>query len=97
MGLAISLVRETISSLKALYAEICESNTAFSAVLSRISSSPSVPVANPTRSFWLKDPLFPELADRKSENLPGSVEVVIIGSGISGTAVAWGLLSGGGI
>ena len=99
MGHTISLIREKISGLKALYVGISGSNVAFSAVLNRISSSPGLPTSNPTTSFWFRNPPFPELVDRKSEKVPGTgygdvLDVAIIGSGITGAAVAWGLLQG---
>ena len=57
---------------------------------------PTLPRANPTISYW-QDPPDAEIADWKSVTaLPGEEEVVdtvIVGSGISGACVAWGLLS----
>lgn len=48
------------------------------------------PVPNSTVSFWLTEP--DRLADyRSTEELPATSDVVIIGSGISGTSVAYHL------
>lgn len=54
----------------------------------------SLPRANPTLSYWQDPP--DEIADlRSTEVLPESADVVIIGSGITGAAVAWNLLQKG--
>ncbi|KAK4151523.1 FAD dependent oxidoreductase [Chaetomidium leptoderma] len=51
----------------------------------------SPPCANPTTSYWQDPP--DALADhRTTPDLPSSADTVIIGSGITGAAVAWGLL-----
>jgi len=50
------------------------------------------PRANPTTPFWQDPP--DEIADlRSTQGLPESVDVAVIGSGITGAAVAWNLLS----
>lgn len=49
------------------------------------------PVRNPIRSFWLAESL-PLDNYRSTPNLPTSVDIVIIGSGFSGTATAHHLL-----
>lgn len=51
----------------------------------------SLPRDNPTQSYW-QDPPDAIASLRSTEALPESVDVVIIGSGITGAAVAWGLL-----
>ncbi|CAM1500474.1 Fc.00g096360.m01.CDS01 [Cosmosporella sp. VM-42] len=51
---------------------------------------PGVPVANSTSPFWLSQPH--PLADHRSPWPTGAVDVVIIGSGISGTNLARTLL-----
>jgi len=54
----------------------------------------TLPRDNPTAAFW-QDPPDASVADvRSTPNLPESADVVIIGSGITGAAVAWHLLSG---
>ncbi|KAK7998449.1 ADP-ribosylation factor GTPase-activating protein GCS1 [Apiospora arundinis] len=52
---------------------------------------PGYPVKNPSISFW-QLPAHPDVADHQSEKLPESADVVIIGSGVAGTSVAWHLL-----
>ncbi|KAI0438356.1 FAD dependent oxidoreductase [Xylaria telfairii] len=54
----------------------------------------SLPRDNPTKSYWQLD--VDEIADlRSTEPLPSEADTVIIGSGITGTAVAFNLLSNG--
>ncbi|EPE07661.1 fad dependent oxidoreductase [Ophiostoma piceae UAMH 11346] len=60
----------------------------FSAADARFNEDPGLPRAAPTRPFWLDEPPFPELADIQSEILPEQADVIIIGSGISGVAIA---------
>lgn len=51
----------------------------------------SLPRDNPTQSYW-QDP-SDEIANiRTTVNLPESADVVIIGSGMTGAAIAWNLL-----
>ena len=56
-----------------------------------LSTTPGQPVSNPTSSFWLSDP--PPVFTHQSPTFPTAVDVVIIGSGITGTAAARTLLS----
>lgn len=54
----------------------------------------SLPRDNPTQSYWQDPP--DDIADlRTTPHLPGSADVVIVGSGITGAAVAWNLLQDG--
>ncbi|TVY28171.1 putative oxidoreductase [Lachnellula hyalina] len=57
----------------------------------RASIPVSLPVPNPTTSYW-QDPPSAIASHQSSELLPVDADVVIIGSGITGAAVAWGLL-----
>ncbi|KXX75395.1 D-amino acid dehydrogenase [Madurella mycetomatis] len=51
----------------------------------------SLPHENPTQSYWQDPP--DAIADlHTTSHLPSSADTVIIGSGITGAAVAWGLL-----
>lgn len=54
----------------------------------------SLPLDHPTLSYW-QDPPDDIASLRSTETLPSSAEVVIIGSGITGAAVAWNLLRRG--
>ena len=55
----------------------------------------SLPHPNPTTSYW-QDPPDPVVADYGSASvLPEEVvDTVIVGSGITGAGVAWGLMGG---
>jgi hypothetical protein len=57
----------------------------------------SLPYPNPTISYW-QDPPDAEIAEYQSaETLPDEVvETVVVGSGITGAGVAWGLLGSDG-
>ncbi|KLU91541.1 hypothetical protein MAPG_10059 [Magnaporthiopsis poae ATCC 64411] len=79
------LVKSLVTVLKTLEAD-------FSAVAKRAKAPPPLPHAAPTQPFWLLDPPHPELVDIQSQELPHEAEVVIIGSGITGAAVARSLL-----
>ncbi|KAF7122045.1 hypothetical protein CNMCM5793_009600 [Aspergillus hiratsukae] len=59
--------------------------------LDRAFSDPGLPAAHPTSSFWLRSP-HPEIAQAQSTELPSEAEVVIIGSGVTGTSIARTLL-----
>jgi hypothetical protein len=52
----------------------------------------TLPRPNPTSSYW-QEPPDPVVADyHASEKLPETADTVIIGSGITGSLVAWNLL-----
>ncbi|RYO75566.1 hypothetical protein DL766_003590 [Monosporascus sp. MC13-8B] len=70
-----------------------EANKSLEELLKRASAAPGLPVPNPTPSYWLADPPYPELVDIRSPQLPAEADVVIIGSGITGAAVARSVLS----
>ncbi|KAI0382212.1 FAD dependent oxidoreductase [Hypomontagnella monticulosa] len=54
----------------------------------------TLPRDNPTQSYWHFEPN--EISDlRSTDSLPATAEVVIIGSGITGAAMAFNLLQGG--
>lgn len=55
----------------------------------------SLPVDNPTKSFWLNTPDANPLADAGSTGeLTEDADVCIIGSGITGVSAAWHLSNG---
>lgn len=82
---AIKICITTASLLKAL-------STEFGQALKRASQSPGLPNPNPTQTYWLNDPPYPELANASSSSLPQTADVAIIGSGIAGASVARSLL-----
>jgi hypothetical protein len=61
---------------------------------SRVSIPVTLPRSIPTLSYW-QDPPDAEIADYLHAGIvPTAVNTVIIGSGITGTSAAWGLLGG---
>lgn len=52
----------------------------------------SLPHPSPTPSYW-QDPPSPLANHRTTPSLPGTVDTIIIGSGISGASIAHGLLT----
>lgn len=54
-------------------------------------TDPGFPTLNPSISYWQLPP-NEHVANHQSPQLPTEADVVIIGSGISGTSVAWHLL-----
>ncbi|KAL2684629.1 hypothetical protein Neosp_005708 [[Neocosmospora] mangrovei] len=91
MGAIISTVQSSVSTVSSVFKTFSALHTQFSSLLVRASSPPSLPAPAPTRSYWLDDPPFPKLCGIQSE-LPAEADVVIIGSGITGAAVAKSLL-----
>ena len=63
----------------------------FDVLMKRIEKSPGIPVKHPTLAFWMVPattiPLDPPMA------LPDYAEVVVIGSGITGTSFAYAALA----
>ncbi|KAF6834577.1 hypothetical protein CPLU01_04862 [Colletotrichum plurivorum] len=55
-----------------------------------LSQDPGVPNTNRSISYWQIPPLK-GIADHQSEQLPAEADIVIIGSGLTGTSVAWHL------
>ncbi|KAM7219205.1 FAD dependent oxidoreductase domain containing protein [Rhypophila decipiens] len=60
----------------------------YSELLERACAAPPLPVRDPTTAYWQERPPFPELVNICSEKLPESADVVIVGSGITGVAIA---------
>ena len=63
----------------------------YNVLVARIGASPGLPVPNPTRPLWIDPPAaFPE---SDTAPLPRNADIIIIGSGITGTSVAYRALS----
>ncbi|KAE8139616.1 FAD dependent oxidoreductase-domain-containing protein [Aspergillus pseudotamarii] len=92
MGAILSRISETYHALAAFWSELSQNTAESNALLRRI-ATPEFPVPDPTVSFWQTDPKYPELVNARSEELPQSADVVIIGSGISGASVAYTILT----
>ncbi|KAJ7223545.1 nucleotide-binding domain-containing protein [Mycena pura] len=83
MGSILSRLRLIYQTLKSIY-------DSFAALSERISRDPGLPVPNPSRSYWSTHPS--PLDELMKSTLPEYADIVIIGSGIAGTAVARTLL-----
>ena len=74
--------------------EVLAISASYERVQKRIESDPGLPVANPSVPFWHDVPS--RIASHKPNKLPQYVDVVVIGSGITGTSAARTLLKQGG-
>ncbi|KAF5611831.1 FAD dependent oxidoreductase [Fusarium subglutinans] len=92
MGSIISTLKSTASAISAGLRTVLTLHKQFSSLLERASSEPGFPVPKPTKSYWLDDPPFPALCDIQDDKLPSEVDIVVIGSGITGAAVTKSLL-----
>ncbi|KAK6212652.1 hypothetical protein LQW54_005073 [Pestalotiopsis sp. IQ-011] len=91
MGAVHSKLKTLTLAIKALLMV----NKQFQEVLERVKQPPGLPVPNPSPSYWLEDPPHPELVETQSPELPGRADIVIIGTGITGAAVARSVLQAG--
>ncbi|KND91692.1 hypothetical protein TOPH_03877 [Tolypocladium ophioglossoides CBS 100239] len=91
MGAVISRIRDGVSDVVGAIKMLSSLIGKYQQLLERASSPPGLPVSNPSSSYWLDDPPFPHLADVQGE-LPGTADVVIVGSGITGAAAAKAIL-----
>ncbi|KAH0291640.1 DAO-domain-containing protein [Aureobasidium namibiae CBS 147.97] len=91
MGL-LGFIQKSWKTLRQAIKALLDLNGTFEALITRIHQGPSLPCPNPTTSYWLEDPPFPELVNIQSEKLPESTDIVIIGSGITAAAAAHSLL-----
>jgi hypothetical protein len=92
MGAILSVVREIRFGLRSVLSLLSKANDDFNKAQKRV-SEPRLPHPSTTESFWQKNPLFPELVNIRSQILPISADVVVIGSGIAGASVAYTLLN----
>lgn len=85
----IKRLLSVFKSIKTLITILRELSNDWSKVVDRARAAPGYPPAKPTLSQWQDDPPFPELVDTQSlGGPPPTADIVIIGSGISGVAVA---------
>jgi hypothetical protein len=88
----LDLVQKTWKTLRTAIKTLLDLNRTFEALVSRIHQGASLPYPEPTTSYWLENPPFPNLVDIQSAQLPTETDIVIIGSGITGAAIARTLL-----
>lgn len=93
MTTLFSNILENYLGLRALLKDTAHDSAELNALHDRINSNPGIPVSNPTKPFWLENPPFPALVNAQSKTLPKTVDIVIIGSGITGASIARTILS----
>lgn len=77
------------STISVLYHAILELKRTYDTLQDRLAVSPGLPNPHPTQSLWT----FPPSSVSSDEAaFPQSSDVVIIGSGITGTSIAYNLL-----
>jgi hypothetical protein len=87
MGL-FDFFQKSWKTLRTAVKALLDLNGTFEELVARVHQGPSLPCRDPTESYWLENPPFPELVDIQSENLSEVTDVVVIGSGITAAAVA---------
>lgn len=75
------------SQLSIFYHTVKSTIRDYNALSKRVALSPGIPVQNDSIPFWTV-PNSPIARHGEDKDLPPSVDVVIIGSGITGTAIA---------
>ncbi len=86
MGQLLSRLKLAIATFRELVGE-------YSAVQKRVNLSPGLPVNDPTLPYWTVPPI--NLPTRDNTALPTHIDVLIIGSGITGVSCARTLLNKG--
>lgn len=74
-----------ISRAKLLIGAIYHLNKVLDVVAKRLKQSPGIPVPNPSLPFWT----IPKADISGDGPLPDTVDIVVIGSGITGTSFAY--------
>jgi hypothetical protein len=87
MGAVISHIQSGIATITSVIRTLSALNAKYQSLLQRVHAGPFTPVDNPTASYWMQNPPFPEIGDIQGD-LPEEADVVIIGSGITGAAAA---------
>ena len=81
----------SLSQLSVLFQTLKSIISTYKIVLERISRSPGIPQLNDSKPYWTV-PQSPIAEHGKEAKLPEHADVVVIGSGITGTSVARCLL-----
>ncbi|KAG9083984.1 hypothetical protein FRC06_004288 [Ceratobasidium sp. 370] len=93
MSSIVDSVFATVTSLGAAVRTLVQLSSDYNTLLTRISQSPGIPSLPTTRSHWQETiPESARLRHASSAVLPDHADIVIIGSGITGTLVARALL-----
>lgn len=86
-------VLATVTSLRTAFGTLVQLSSDYNRLLARISESPGVPSLPTTRSHWQETiPESARLLHASTTALPEHADIVIIGSGITGTLTARSLL-----
>ncbi len=68
---------------------LCLLSSPVNRLVNRLASSPGIPISNPSQSYWLK---YPSTVSKHGFGpdvvVPEYADIVIIGSGITGTSIA---------
>ncbi len=86
---------QLLSRFKLAIATVRELDGEFSTVQKRLNLSPGLPVDDPTIPYWTVPPIDLNLPAHNNSALPTHVDVLIIGSGITGVSCARTLLKKG--
>lgn len=86
---ALKRLLSIFKSVRTLITILRDLSNDWSKVAARMRAAPGFPPAKPTLSQWQDDPPFPELVNIQTPGgPPPTADIVIIGSGISGVAIA---------
>jgi glycine/D-amino acid oxidase-like deaminating enzyme len=89
----VGAVVSTLTSLKAALQTVWQLSSDYNAVLSRISKTPGIPSFPTTDSHWPSTvPESARLPHASEAQLPEHADIVIVGSGITGTLIARAIL-----
>jgi hypothetical protein len=92
MGIVLSIFQDAIKVITSTASLLQALSTEFNQALKRASQSPGLPNPKLVQTYWLNDPPYPELVEKRSPSLQQTADVAIIGSGIAGASVARSLL-----
>jgi hypothetical protein len=84
---------QLLSRFKLVINTLLELDREYLTVVKRVNLSPGLPVNEPTLSFWTVPPA--NLPTRVNTSLPTHVDVLVIGSGITGVSCVRTLLKNG--
>lgn len=88
MGNVVSALLGPVKTIRTGLGVLRTLSADYQALTDRANAPPGLPVESPTDPYWLENPPFPELVNVQSPELPKEADIVIIGSGITGAAVA---------
>lgn len=84
---------QLLSKFKLVIATLGELDEEYSNLRKRVKLSPGLPVNDPTLSYWTVPPI--NLPAHSNTVLPTQVDIIIVGSGVTGVSCARTLLKKG--